>query len=84
MLSFILVDVIALINKLAEELFTAAVTDIGVLVAGGTNGDVQRTRYAKNAGQTEVHGVLYLLYLRCQTGSFQTAEPTGEGSLYLS
>lgn len=29
MLSFILVDVIALINKLAEELLTAAMTDIG-------------------------------------------------------
>ena len=84
MLSFILVDIVALIDKLAEELFTAAVTDIRVLATGGTYGDVQRTRDAEDAGQTEEHGVLYLLYLHCQTGSFQTAEPTGEGNLYLT
>ena len=41
MLSFILVDVVALINKLAEEFFASAVTDIRVLATGGTNGDVQ-------------------------------------------
>ena len=33
-----------MVNKFAEELLAAAVTDIRVLVAGGTNGDVQRTR----------------------------------------
>lgn len=53
MLSFILVDVIALIDKFTEELFTAAVTDIRVLTTSGADGDVQRTRDTENAGQTE-------------------------------
>ena len=56
LLSFILVDVIALINKFTEELLTAAVTDIRVLATGGADGDVQRTRDAEDAGQTEEHG----------------------------
>lgn len=84
MLSFILVDIVALIDKLAEEFLAAAVTDIRVLATGGADGDVQRTRDAKNAGQAEEHGVLDALHLRCQTGAFQMVEPTGEGSLYLS
>lgn len=84
LLSFILVDAIALINKLAEELLTAAVTDIRVLAIGGPNGDVQRTRDAEDAGQTEEHRVLDILHFRCQTSAFQTVEPTGESNLYLT
>ena len=42
-----------MVNKLAEELFTAAVTDIRVLATSGADGDVQRTRDAEDAGQTE-------------------------------
>jgi len=48
-----------LVNKFAEELFTASVTDIRVLATGGTDGDVQRTRDTEDAGQAEEHGVLY-------------------------
>ena len=59
-------------------------TDIRVLVAGGTNGDVLRTRDAEDAGQAEEHGVLDLLYLSFQTSAFQTPEPTGKGNLYLT
>lgn len=84
MLSFILVDVVALVNKLAEELFTATMTDIRVLATSGADGDVQRARDAENAGQTEEHGALDLLYLSFQTGAFQTVEPTGESNLYLT
>lgn len=73
-----------MVNKFAEELLAAAVTDIRVLVAGGTDGDVQRTRDAEDAGQTEEHGVLNLLHFRFQTSTFQTAEPTGEGNLYFT
>ena len=53
-----------MIDKLAEELFTAAVTDIRVLAAGGADGDVQRTRDAENAGQAKEHRVLDALHLR--------------------
>lgn len=73
LLSFILVDIVTLVDELAEELLAAAVTDIRVLAAGGTNGDIHRTRDAEDAGQTEEHRVLDLLYLSFQTGAFQTA-----------
>ena len=73
-----------MVDKLAEELFAAAVTDFRVLATGGADSDVQRTRDAEDAGQKEEHGVLYLLHFRCQTGAFQTVEPTGEGNLYLT
>lgn len=73
-----------MVDKLAEELLAAAVTDIRVLVAGGAGSDVQRTRDAKNAGQAEEHGALDALHPCCQTGTFQTAESTGEGNLYFT
>ena len=53
MLSFILVDVVALINKLAEELFTAAVTDIRALAGGRADGRVWWTLDMEGAGRTE-------------------------------
>lgn len=61
MLQLILVDVIALVDKLAEKLFAAAVTDIRILTTGGACRDVQRTMDAENAGQAEEHGVLDIL-----------------------
>jgi len=70
LLSFILVDIVALINKFTEELLTAAMTDIRVLTTGGADGDVQRTRDAEDVGQTEEHGVLDILHFCCQTGAF--------------
>ena len=84
LLSFILVDIVALINKFTEELLTAAVTDIRILTTGGACRDVQRTRDAENAGQAEKHGVLDILHLCRQTGTFQPRKPTGESNFYLT
>ena len=77
MLSFILVDVVALVNKLAEELFTAAVTDIRVLAGGRADGGVWWTLDVDGVGQTEEHGASMFTAQCCRNHTLFEKKATG-------